>query len=202
MTTETSEQVPIPAGSGAVYAAFNTLERVPRRFREYRFWITQVLVLGAVGAHYLVESAGITEPLETLHGISITIYIVPMLYASLAYGWEGAIFTALWGALLTTPSMWVWHRSEWHWLTEVAQLLVTLPVGMLVAWRVDHETRLRVDAEATSVSLEVINAVGSADLAREGAYAAVPLEANSASLARSVAIFRRPRQSMSINSSS
>lgn len=161
MTTEAGSASRARSPAKVVNRAVGTLALIPQRVRERRFWIIQALVCAAVSSHYIVEFTGVTEPFETLHGISITLYIVPMLYASLAYGWEGAVLTALWGALLTTPSMFVWHRSELHWLTEVTQLLVTLPVGMLVAWRVDRETKLRVDAEATSASLELVNNVGS-----------------------------------------
>jgi signal transduction histidine kinase len=160
MTTKARYSSPADRPTSALFSAVGALALVPQRVREGRFWVTQALVLGAVSAHYGVEYFGVTNPVETFNGIAITLYFVPMLYASLAYGWEGAILTALWGALLSTPSLWVWHRSELHWLSEMAQLLVTLPVGMIVAWRVDREKRLRVEAQATSSSLGLINNVG------------------------------------------
>ena len=96
---------------------------------------------------------GYTNPFETLHGLAITLYILPLLYAALSFGWEGAILTALWAAALTSPSIWIWHRSGFHWFTELGQLAVTLPVGVLVAWRVDLEAKQRRRAEETSASL-------------------------------------------------
>lgn len=118
------------------------------------------MVLLATATHYFIESIGFTDPEEMLHGFSITLYVLPLLYAALTYGWEGAILTALWAAFLTSPSTWVWHRSGWVWFTELAQLAVTLPVGILVAWRVDLETRQRQRAEKTSASLKLLNEVG------------------------------------------
>ncbi len=136
------------------------IRRFPNRLRERRFWNVQLLVLMATLPHYIIETAGYTNPFETLHGLAITVYIIPVLYAALTYGWEGAILTALWAAALTSPSTWIWHRSGFHWFTELGQLAVTLPVGMLVAWRVDRETNERLRAEKTSASLRLLNEVG------------------------------------------
>jgi signal transduction histidine kinase len=136
------------------------LRMFPTRLREPRFWQIQVMVLLATAPHYIVEIIGYTNPFETLHGLSITLYIIPLLYAALTYGWEGAVLTGLWSATLTSPSMWIWHRSGYHWLTELGQLIVTLPVGILVAWRVDLETKQRRRAERTSASLRLLNEIG------------------------------------------
>jgi signal transduction histidine kinase len=132
----------------------------PRRLREPRFWHIQAMVLLATAPHYIIETIGYTNPFETLHGLSITLYIIPLLYAALSYGWEGAVLTGLWSAALTSPSMWIWHRSGYRWFTELGQLVITLPVGILVAWRVDLETKQRQRAERTSASLRLLNEVG------------------------------------------
>jgi len=135
------------------------ISRVPQRVRERHFWEVQVLVFVATAPHYVIEILGYTNPFETTHGLAISLYILPLLYAALAYGWEGAILTGIWGAALTSPSMWLWHRSESHWLTELGQLVITLPVGVLVAWRVDREAKERMRAEDTSASLRLLNEV-------------------------------------------
>jgi len=154
-----------------------SIRRFPQRLRDRRFWHIQALVLMATAPHYVIETLGYTNPFETLHGLAITLYIIPLLYAALNFGWEGAILTALWSGALTSPSTWIWHRSELHWFTELGQLAVTLPVGILVAWRVDLEAKQRQRAEKTSASLRLLNEVG-ADLTRsldvEGALANVP----------------------------
>lgn len=136
------------------------IRRVPQRVRERHFWEVQALVVLATAPHYVIEILGYTNPFETTHGLAISLYILPLLYAALAYGWEGAILTGIWGAALTSPSIWLWHRSESHWLTELGQLVITLPVGVLVAWRVDREAKERMRAENTSASLQLLNEVG------------------------------------------
>jgi signal transduction histidine kinase len=136
------------------------LRRIPARLRDRRFWNIQMMVFAATAPHYLIETAGFTNPFETFHGLAITLYVIPLLYAALSFGWEGAILTALWVTLLTSPSMWLWHRSGYHWITEVGQLMITLPAGIMVAWRVDLESKQRRRAERTSASLALLNEVG------------------------------------------
>lgn len=150
----------LPSGrQGVPNYVVDVIRRIPQRVRERRFWKIQALILCGTAPHYIIEVLGFTNPFETLHGLSITLYIMPLLYASLNYGWEGAVMTALWAAFLTSPSMLIWHRSEFHWFTELAQLAITLPVGILVAWRVDLETKLRRRAERTSADLKLLNEV-------------------------------------------
>lgn len=136
------------------------LRRLPLRLRDGRFWRIQAMVAGATLPHYVIEIMGYSNPFETLHGLSITLYVIPLLYAALAFGWEGAILTGLWATLLTTPSMWIWHSSGFEWLTEAGQLAITLPAGMMVAWRVDLESKQRLRAEQTSASLGLLNEIG------------------------------------------
>jgi len=136
------------------------LRRLPLRLRDRRFWHIQVMVILATAPHYVIEMAGFTNPFETFHGLSISLYVIPLLYAALTFGWEGAILTAVWGALLTSPSMWLWHRSSNHWMAEIGQLAITLPVGLMVAWRVDLESKQRRRAERTSANLALLNEIG------------------------------------------
>jgi signal transduction histidine kinase len=136
------------------------LRRFPDRLHDRRFWQVQLLTAIATLPHYVIEVSGYANPFETLHGLAITLYVIPLLYAALSFGWEGAILTALWGAALTSPSMWIWHRSELHWVTELGQMAVTLPIGVLVAWRVSLESQQRQRAEKTSARLSLLNDVG------------------------------------------
>ena len=135
------------------------VSRLPQRLRERRFWYVQALIFVATAPHYVIEVTGFTTPLE-IYGLAIVFYTVPLVYAAVVYGWEGAILTSAWAAALTSPSLWIWHRSTYHWFVELGQLMVTLPVGLLVAWRVERETTQRMRAERTSASLRLLNEIG------------------------------------------
>jgi len=136
------------------------LRRFPQRLRDMRFWQVQALLLAATAPHYAFEILDEGGPSKALYALSITAYIVPLLYAALAFGWEGAILTGVWAAALTSPSVWVWRHSLLHWAGELSQLAIILPVGVLMAWRVEREAKLRLRAEDTSARLQLLNEVG------------------------------------------
>ena len=132
-------------------ASLRMIGRFPQRIRERRFWEVQFLLIAAASPHYILEILGHRNPAETAHDLAITLYILPLLYAALAYGWEGAVFTGIWSAALTSPSIWIWHRGGFHWIAELAQIGVTLAVGIVVASRVDLETKQRQRAESSVI---------------------------------------------------
>lgn len=148
---------PTAASSVLRRDAISAVRRIPQRLRDKRFWQVQALVALATGVHYSVEIIGYTSPEGVFHGFAITLYIVPLLYAALSFGWEGAVMTALWGAALTSPSTWIWHHSALHWLAELSQLVVTMGIGILVAWRVDLEAKQRRIADALAGRIVLLN---------------------------------------------
>jgi signal transduction histidine kinase len=149
----------VPTSGGILSILITPIRRFPARIRERRFWEVQALLLVATVPHYALEALGYTNPAETMHSVAITLYILPLLYAALNYGWEGALLTGIWAAVLTSPSIWVWHRGELHWLAELGQISVTLAVGLIVAWRVDLESKQRQRAEQTSGELRLLNEI-------------------------------------------
>lgn len=167
MTTETQASEPRalqqrPPSRRTFQDIVDLLGRTPYRLRERRFWQVQALVLLATAPHYAIEASGAITTFEDwqLNSLAISIYILPLLYAALNYSWEGAVLTAVWAATLTSPSIWLWEREPSHWVTEIGQLVVVLPIGLLVAWRVDLETKQRQRAEKTSASLSLLNEIG------------------------------------------
>ncbi len=136
------------------------IRRFPQRLRDIRFWYAQALLLVATAPHYAFEFMEVGDPSRVMYGLAITAYVVPLLYAALAFGWEGAILTGVWAAALTSPSVWIWHNSLLHWAGELSQLAIILPVGVLMAWRVEREAKLRLRAEDTSARLQLLNEVG------------------------------------------
>lgn len=138
----------------------SSLAALPQRVRERRFWVVQILIVSVVGSHYLVELLGTTNPYETMHGLSITLFVIPMVVASLSYDWEGAVHTTVLGVVLLIPSIIIWHPSASHWFAESGQLLATLPVGVLVAWRVGLERNLSSQVERRASDLGLLNRIG------------------------------------------
>ena len=131
------------------------LASLRRRWYDVRFWLIQAMILTVTAIHYFVESFPVDDSISIVHHIPVILYLIPVVYASLHFGWEGGLLTALWSGLLTVPSMAISHRSDFHWAGELGQVAVTLAVGAVLAWRVKLEAEQRLRAERTSVDLAI-----------------------------------------------
>lgn len=134
--------------------------RAPRRVEDRRFWIIQALVIGTTALHVAVESTGITSQLGphfagAVHHIPPTIFVLPIVYASIHFGWEGASLTSLEVVLLATPNVVLWHKSGYEWVGELMQLFVIGSVGIVLAWRVERESYQRRRAEEATQRLRL-----------------------------------------------
>jgi len=123
------------------------------RFRvhlgERRFWAVQALVVMATAMHLTYdgwEAAHGHEAPDIFVVLMYAIFFVPVIYASLNFGLEGAIPTAVWAAILASPSIIFFH----HGLDRVAeslQHLTIITLAVVIANRVDREVAARHDAE-------------------------------------------------------
>lgn len=119
------------------------IRKFPDRLRDRRFWIIQGMVLSIVGVHGLIEGEGSGVLLESAHHVPAVLFIIPVVYASLSFGWEGGALTGAWSALLTIPNLLLWHRAEFAWVGELLETLMVVVVGSVLGWRVERERRLR-----------------------------------------------------------
>ncbi len=144
-----AQEWPWRHGPAAVWQSFR------RRLSDARFWLVQLMVAAITALHYTVEAFPVDESISVVHHIPVIFYLIPVVYASLYYGWEGGVLTAIWCGLLTMPSIAISHWSDYHWTGEVGQVGVTLAVGVVLAWRVKLEAEQRQRAEDTSQELAV-----------------------------------------------
>ena len=77
----------------AVREIREAVARIPERLRHRRFWYVQAMVVVATAAHYGIEISGHTAPEGAMHDFAITLYMIPLLYAAMSFGWEGASLT-------------------------------------------------------------------------------------------------------------
>ena len=144
-----AQEWPWRHGPAAVWQSFR------RRLYDPRFWAVQLMVAAITALHYSVESFAVDDSISVVHHIPVILYLLPVVYASLYYGWEGGVLTAITCGLLTVPSIAISHQSDYHWTGEVGQVGVTLVVGVVLAWRVKLEAEQRHRAERTSQELAV-----------------------------------------------
>ncbi len=123
------------------------LSRFRIRLRDPRFWVVQILVIAISAGHSLLEATHNLGVLPDLALLPVSTYFLPIVYAALNFGVEGAVATALWSAFLTIPNLILWHTGAQR-PGVVLQLLLLIAIGYVVARRVDFETAAKEHAEA------------------------------------------------------
>lgn len=155
-----------------------------RRFTEPRFWAIQAAVLAITLVHIAFEGGllapGLEGGLEAAHHLPVVLYIAPVAYAGLSYGWEGGVLTGLWVGILASINIVAWHLSDFEWITELAFVLVVITLGVLLSIPVERERWQRTRAEAAAKRLHTINQV----VAATAIPASTPVEAVKPALRR------------------
>jgi two-component system, NarL family, sensor histidine kinase DegS len=139
----------VPAAGRRVHAF---AERFRLRLHEPRFWVVQALVIGISLGHSLLESTSHLGVLPDLTLLPVSTYFIPVVYAALNFGVEGAVPTALWSAVLTVPNLILWHTGAQR-PGVILQLALLVVVAYVIARRVDFETAAKEHAEAANARL-------------------------------------------------
>ncbi|HUY98976.1 MAG TPA: histidine kinase [Thermomicrobiaceae bacterium] len=129
--------------------AARIIVRVDALMRDPRFWAVQALVAVATLTHWTLDALEQTsaQPADLSVVIMYAVYFVPVIYASLTFGREGAIPTAIWLAVLALPTIIFVHTGVDR-VAEMAQHATIIALTVLVADRVDREVAARRQAEA------------------------------------------------------
>lgn len=131
------------------------------RLHDRRFWVVQILVIAISVGHNLLEGTHSRGVLPDLALLPVSTYFVPVVYAALNFGVEGAVPTALWSALLTVPNLILWHTGAQR-PGVVLQLALLVAIAFVIARRVDFETAAKERAEAANARLERLNLTAAA----------------------------------------
>lgn len=113
----------------------------------------QGLVIFIAGVHGLIETGTIFPALHGLYAMPIGLFLVPVVYAALTFGFAGALATALWATVLSIPNVVFWHEGL-EKLEEVFQIVVVNVVAFLVGQQVNREKGARQEAEAAATALK------------------------------------------------
>jgi two-component system sensor histidine kinase DegS len=127
-------------------------QRFPLRLRDRRFWITQALVIAISAAHTALEATHHLGVLPDLALLPVSTYFIPVVYAALKCGVEGAVPTALWCALLSLPNVILWHTASQR-PGVLLQLALLVVLAYVIARRVDVETEAKERAQAANTRL-------------------------------------------------
>jgi signal transduction histidine kinase len=135
--------------------------RFPQRLRDRRFWITQALVLGISAAHTALEATHHLGVLPDLALLPVSTFFIPVVYAALNFGVEGAVPTALWCTLLSLPNVILWHTGAQR-PGVLLQLALLVVLAYVIARRVDFEMAAKERAQAANARLARVNLAAAA----------------------------------------
>jgi two-component system sensor histidine kinase DegS len=128
-----------------------------KRLRDRRFWLVQALVLAIAAVHTTIETMGALHDVRDLYLLPVSVFFIPLLYAALNFGLEGALPTGLWCVLLTTPNIVILHSGAER-IGVLVQLAFLVLLSAMVAIRVDKERRAKLAAEDATRRLADIQA--------------------------------------------
>ncbi len=142
-------------GGGRPGARHGAASDPERPWTDSRFWLLQLTVLAislvrlavVVGSHVAV-----TNPAVEL--TTVVIFLVPVIYASLNYGFSGGIFTGLWVAVLEIPRFvgYLDAHSPTGTSVELLQVMALLCTALLIGHRVSADRLSRKVAEEADLA--------------------------------------------------
>lgn len=120
-------------------------------FRDSRFWIIQSLVLAINITHMLLEDTQILVKGSELYLLSVSLFLIPIVYAALSFGRRGAIPTVAWALFLWLPEI-----SSHDSVTKKGILIqfgIISIIATIVAIRVDRENAASDAAQRANLKL-------------------------------------------------
>ncbi len=135
-------------------------ERLGVPIRDRRFWVIQVLILAIDIGHTILEGAHVLVGTSEFYLLSVSAFLIPVVYAGLVFGMRGAVPTAVWALVLSLPEI-----SQHDAMTRAGigvQFAIILAIAIIVALRVDRERAATEALEAANRTLSRLNATASA----------------------------------------
>lgn len=119
------------------------LRRFPSHLRDPGFWLIQGVVLAVTALHITLEAFGHSPLVTAFHHVPAILYVIPVVWASLSFGWEGGALTGAWSALLTVPNLALFHRADFGWAGELTEIVMVIVVGVTLGRQVERERHSR-----------------------------------------------------------
>lgn len=97
--------------------------------RDPRFWAIQAMVLATDVGHLVLEEVQVLVGEHELYLLSVSVLLIPVVYAALAFGLRGAVPTVLWAFMLSLPEI-----SLHSWTTRtgiLAQFCIVLAIAVI-----------------------------------------------------------------------
>jgi signal transduction histidine kinase len=114
--------------------------------RDWRFWLIQVLIIVCVAVHTTSDEFDFLRPLGIPDFVPVSLFLVPVILASLLFGLPGAISTTVWVSILMLPDFIAIDPPLNQWADGI-QLILIAATSVFVGYWVQKERRARFQAE-------------------------------------------------------
>ncbi len=119
-------------------------------------WIrVAVIVIGIAGTsllHYFTPTH-----LFLWHNIFQRLYLLPIIYAAIYFGWRGGLASAAFAALCYLPHIALaWRGSPHYEVNQYAEIIVFFLVGLVTGTLSDRERRRREELQRTAEELKKV----------------------------------------------
>ena len=121
-----------PALPSTSTSARGWFARLTRHTCRLHFWVVQALVLILSALHFLLEASEQWTPTPGLYLLPISTLFIPVIYAALNFGVEGALPTALLWVALSLPNVFLFHDGAQR-IGVLTQLALLLILGVIVS---------------------------------------------------------------------
>jgi signal transduction histidine kinase len=151
---------PLGGRPGAGLGPADWVRRLGVPVGDRRFWVIQALVLAIDTGHTLLERAELLVGDSELYLLSVSVFLIPVVYAGLSFGLRGAVPTVVWALVLSVPE--ISHHDSTTRVGIVTQFAIVMAIGVIVARRVDRERTAARRSEEANRQLSQLNATASA----------------------------------------
>jgi len=114
--------------------------------RDWQFWLIQALIIVCVAVHTTSDKYDFLHPLGIPDFVPVSLFLIPVILASLLFGLPGAISTMTWVIVLMLPDLIAIDPPLNLW-ADGTQLALIFTTSVFVGYWVQKERQARSQAE-------------------------------------------------------
>jgi two-component system sensor histidine kinase HydH len=132
----------------------DTRDSVPsaRRIASLRIGVVVAGIVGTSLLHYFTPTS-----LFLWHNIFQRLYLLPIIYAAIYFGWRGGVASSAFAAIAYLPHIFLAWRSSPHYeVNQYAEIIVFFLIGLVTGILADRERRRAEELQRTSEELRKV----------------------------------------------
>lgn len=120
--------------------------------RDRRYWVIAIQITAISAAHTILETVVHLPAFGLLYFVPSAFFLLPVVYAALAFGLRGALITSVTATVITIPNWYLFHES-WETLGCISQLVTVNIAAYFIGKQVNRVKSAQQKVEAVSITL-------------------------------------------------